>query len=63
MNPGMWVVGRALDAVRRFDEAAEKGWQDCLQNRLRGAQAMVAWSKEEGSLRPELDVGCAADLL
>src|ERR1700745_2137516 len=34
MNPGIWAIARALDAVRRTDEAAERGWQDRLKHRL-----------------------------
>jgi hypothetical protein len=36
MNPGIWAVDYALDAVRRLDEAAERSWQDVLWSRLSG---------------------------
>jgi len=41
-NPRIWAVARALDAVRRTDEAAERSWQDRLQNRLAGCWRIVA---------------------
>jgi AcrR family transcriptional regulator len=63
MNPGVWAVARALDAVRRTDKAVERSWQDRLQARLEGCRAIVSRLSEDGVLRTELDQGAAADLL
>lgn len=63
MNPGIWAVARAVDAVRRTDEAAERGWQDRLANRLQGCRALVGRLESEGRLRRGLDRAIAADLL
>jgi hypothetical protein len=63
MNPEIWAVARAFDAVRRTDEAAERAWQDRLAHRLEGCRALVERIKEEGRLRPGLDLSDAADLL
>ena len=63
MNPDVWPVARALDAVRRLDEAAERSWQDRLDARLHGCRAIVSRLEQEGSLRPDLTVTVAADLL
>ncbi len=63
MNPSIWAAARAVDAVRRTDEAAERGWQDRLQFRLEGARQLVSWIKKEGHLRRGLDPAAAADLL
>ena len=63
MNPGIWALARAFDAVRRVDKAAEGSWQDRLRNRLDGCRAIVARLQREGALRPGLDPGAAADLL
>jgi AcrR family transcriptional regulator len=63
LNPGLWAIARALDAVRRTDEAAERGWQDRLQHRLEGCRQMIARLQEEGKLRRRLDPEVAADLL
>ena len=41
MNPGVWAVARAVDAVRRTDRAAERSWQDRLQHRLVSAGAKI----------------------
>src|SRR5262249_506439 len=38
MNPGIWAIARAVDAVRRTDEAAEQSWQDRLKHRLQGCR-------------------------
>jgi AcrR family transcriptional regulator len=62
-NPLIWAVARAVDAVRRTDAAAERAWQDRLNDRLEGCRAMVARLRTEGSLRPGLDPSIAADLL
>jgi hypothetical protein len=63
LNPAVWAVARALDAVRRTDAAAERAWQDRLDNRLGGCRGVVARLEAEGNLRPGLDVVAAADLL
>jgi AcrR family transcriptional regulator len=63
MNPSIWAAARAVDAVRRIDEAAERGWQDRLQFRLEGARQLIQWLKKEGHLRRGLDPAVAADLL
>jgi AcrR family transcriptional regulator len=63
LNPGLWAIARAMDAVRRTDEAAERGWQDRLQHRLEGCRQMIARLHKEGKLRRGLDPAVAADLL
>jgi AcrR family transcriptional regulator len=63
LNPGIWPMARALDAVRREDEAAERSWQDRLAYRLAGCRAIVARLAEEGMLKPGIDPTVAADLL
>ena len=63
MNPGIWALARALDAVRRVDKAVERSWQDRLQHRLDGCRAIVDRLQQEGALRPGLDPAAAADLL
>jgi AcrR family transcriptional regulator len=63
LNPDVWPVARALDAVRRLHEAAERSWQDRLDARLHGCRAIVSRLDQEGSLRPDLTVTVAADLL
>lgn len=63
MNPKVWTVARGLDAVRRTDPAAERGWQDRLQHRLQGARQLIARLQKERKLRAGLDASAAADLL
>jgi AcrR family transcriptional regulator len=63
INPAVWAVARALDAVRRTDAAAERAWQDRLDHRLAGSLAIVERLQAEGNLRPGLDPSAAADLL
>ena len=63
INPAVWAVARALDAVRRTDAAAERAWQDRLDHRLAGCRALVERLQAEGDLRPGLDPLMAADLL
>jgi AcrR family transcriptional regulator len=63
MNPGVWAIARALDAVRRTDDAAEKGWQDRLNSRLEGCRQIAHRLRREGMLRNEWTVAAAADLL
>ena len=62
-NPDIWAVARAVDAVRRTDDAAERSWQDRLQHRLEGCRQIVDWLRREGGLRDGLDPVTAADLL
>ena len=63
MNPGVWAAARALDAVRRTDEAAERSWQDRLNSRLDGCRLLVSRLAAEGALRPGVDPAAAADLI
>jgi len=63
LNPAIWAVARALEAIRRTDAAAERAWQDRLNNRLDGCRAIVARLQSDGSLRPGLTAPVAADLL
>ena len=62
-NPDIWPVARALEAVRRQDEAAERSWQDRLENRLQGCRGIVARLVQEGTLGKGVDQAVAADLL
>src|SRR5437016_2903600 len=48
MNPGVWAIARALDAVRRTDDAAEKGWQDRLKSRLEACRKIANRLAREG---------------
>jgi AcrR family transcriptional regulator len=63
MNPGIWPLARALDSVRRADDAAERSWQERLSHRLEGCRALVAQLAREGSLEPALGADVASDLL
>ena len=63
MNPGVWGVARAVDAVRRRDKAAQRSWQDRHAHRLKGARMIVARLLREGTLNPQFDGDTAADLL
>jgi len=63
MNPRIWAIARALDAVRRTDEAAEQGWQDRLNHRLQGCRQIVARMQQEGTLKSAIGQDEAADLL
>jgi AcrR family transcriptional regulator len=63
MNPGIWAIARALDAVRRTDEAAERGWQDRLNHRLQGCRQIVARLHQEAALKHGISQEEAADLL
>jgi AcrR family transcriptional regulator len=63
LNPTIWPIARALDAVRREDDAAERSWQDRLAYRLDGCRAIVARLADERVLRAEMDQAVAADLL
>jgi hypothetical protein len=63
LNPEIWSIARALEAVRRLDAAAERSWQDRLEHRLAGCRAIVARLAQEGTLRPAMPQSVAADLL
>jgi len=63
LNPKIWPIARALEAVRRVDPAAERSWQDRLEHRLAGCRAMVAQLSREGRLRAGMPESVAADLL
>lgn len=63
MNPGVWAVASAADAVRRTDPDAEHAWRDRLEHRLAGCRAIVGRLRKEGTLRPGLDQQAAADIL
>jgi len=63
LNPSVWPIARAIDAMRRTDAALERAWQDGLANRLRGCRAIVDRMVTEGTLRSQLDADVAADLL
>jgi hypothetical protein len=63
LNPVIWPVARALDAVRRRDEAADRSWRDRLEHRWQGCRAMVTRLAAEGVLRAGLDPDVATDLL
>jgi AcrR family transcriptional regulator len=62
-NPDIWAVARAVDAVRRTDDAAERSWQDRLRGRLEGCRRLIARLDAEGNLRKDLDPATAGDLL
>jgi AcrR family transcriptional regulator len=63
MNPRIWAVACAFDAVRRVDEAAERSWQDRLNFRWEGCRQIVSRLEAEGTLHPGLDPRTATDLL
>jgi AcrR family transcriptional regulator len=63
LNPRIWPAARAMEAVRRTDQAVESAWQDRLQFRLEGCRRIVAWLQREGRLRSEVDPDVAADIL
>lgn len=63
LNPRLYPIAAAMDAVRRQDEALEQAWQDRLANRLRGARTIASRLVAEGALRPGLDPDTAADLI
>jgi AcrR family transcriptional regulator len=62
MNPVLYPIASAMDAVRRQDPAIEAAWRDRLDNRLGGAREIARRLKAEGALRPDLDPDTAADL-
>jgi len=62
-NPDIWPLARASDAIRRTDPAVEQAWQDRLQDRHLGCKAIVKRLDREGSLRKDLSMNVATDLL
>ncbi len=62
-NPTLWPIARVFDAVRRQDPEVERSWQDRLQDRLNGSQAVVTRLQAENALRDGLDIATATDLL
>jgi AcrR family transcriptional regulator len=62
-NPDIWPLARASDAIRRTDRAVEQAWQDRLQDRHLGCKAVVKRLDREGSLRKDLSINVATDLL
>ena len=62
-NPALKPLADAMELLRRQDPDADKGWQDRLDNRLKGCRATVERMAREGSLRKGLDVAVAADLV
>jgi AcrR family transcriptional regulator len=63
LNPDVWAIARALDAVRRTDAEVEKSWQDRLNSRLRGSRAIILRLAADGNLRKGLKPTIAADIL
>ena len=63
VNPGIWPIARAFDAIRREDEAAERTWQERQDQRLEECRAMIDRLAREGTLRPGLEQQVAVDLL
>ena len=41
MATAIWPLARALDSVRRQDDAAERSWQERLTHRLDGCRAII----------------------
>lgn len=62
-NPGIWVLARAADAVRRTDPAVEDTWQERVRIRLKICVAIIERIRTEGMLREGMDVETAVDLL
>lgn len=63
MNPGVWPVARSLEAVRRSDSDAERGWQDRQMHRLEECRRIVKRLHQEGMLRASITQQTAVDLL
>jgi len=63
MNPALYPLAAAFDAVRRQDPAIERAWQDRLAHRLEHARTIAARLRKDGVLRPDLDIDVAADLI
>lgn len=63
MNPGLYPLASAMEAVRRQDDAIERAWQDRLTDRLRATRDIAGRLKADGALRADLDVDIAADLI
>jgi AcrR family transcriptional regulator len=63
MNPGVWPVACSLEAVRRSDPDAERGWQDRQIHRLEECRQIVKRLHREGTLKAGVTRQTAADLL
>ncbi len=63
LNPGVWAIASAVDAIRRTDADAERAWQDRLEHRLQGCRQIVTRLRKEGALRAGIELEVAADLL
>jgi AcrR family transcriptional regulator len=63
MNPGIWPVACSLEAVRRSDPDAERGWQDRQKHRLGECRLIVRRLHREGTLKAGITQQTAADLL
>jgi len=63
LNPVIWPVARALEVVRRTDEAAERGWQDRQAHRLESCRQIAERLYKEAALRPSISQDAAADEL
>lgn len=63
LNPDLQPLVEALELLRRQDPAAEQAWQDRLANRLDGCREIVARMAEERTLRSDLDLRVASDLV
>jgi AcrR family transcriptional regulator len=62
-NPSLRPLARTFEAARRTDRAAEKSWQDRLNNRLAVCRSIVARMHAEASLRRGLNADTAASML
>ena len=62
-NPGLKPVADAFELLRRQDPGVQQGWQDRLDNRLRGCRAIVGRLAADGTLKVGLDQDVAADLV
>lgn len=63
MNPGVWPVACSLEAVRRSDPDAERGWQDRQMHRLEECRHIVKRLRREGMLKDGITLQTATDLL
>jgi hypothetical protein len=63
MNPVVWPVARSLEAVRRSDSDAERGWQNRQMHRLEECRQIVKRLHREGRLKASITQQTAADLL
>jgi len=63
MNPGVWPVASSLEAVRRSDPDAERGWQDRQMHRLEECRRIAKRLRREGALSAGITQQAATDLL